>query len=186
MVASDNFGKAEAHGERGQVHMSRGEYVKARHEFDQAIQLEPNLIWVNFGRGQANGALRRFDDALEDFTRVIELAPHAANGFACRGEIYLMLGQFEEAGADFDYALGLDPNHTSAINGRNAIPRMSYDEALQLAEQFGCLEPQTVKERIAAGIMGSEAFKQSPLAQERRRLWAEDIRFGRNPRTTRR
>ena len=145
-----------------------------------AIQLDPNLVWVNFGRGEANRMLGHYVEALEDLSRVIELVPQAPEGFASRGEVYRMLGHFEEARSDFNRALELDPSNNFAIKGRDALPRMSYEEAIKLATQMGALKPQTIKEKILEPL-GSVPFSQTRLALERLDLWAKALMRGEDP-----
>lgn len=149
-----DFAMAETLGERGQAYLASGQYAAAWAEFNRAVELQPNLAWVVGGRGEANRRLGRFNEALADFERVIQILPEGADGFAMRGDTYRVLERYDEARADFNRALELNPHCALAIEGRGLLPRMTYQAALQLAEQMGALEPQTLAERAAAGVGG--------------------------------
>jgi tetratricopeptide (TPR) repeat protein len=150
MTGLGDFAKAEALAERGQTYYSGGQYAEAWAEFNHAVELQPNLGWAIYGRGEASRMLGRYIEALTDFTRAIELIPERADGYASRGETYRMLERYDEARADFNQALKLDPNYDFAIKARDKLPRMTYEEATPTSRLAG---------NIASGIRAADGGK---------------------------
>ena len=67
MTGLGGFAKAEALAERGETYYSRGQYAEAWAEFNHAVELQPNLGWAIYGRGEASRMLGRYIEALTDF-----------------------------------------------------------------------------------------------------------------------
>ena len=185
MAETSDFARAEALGDRAQSLIGQGHPAEAWGAYDQAVRLQPNLAWVIGGRGEAARLLGRFHDALADFSRVIELIPDHAAAYALRGETYRMLGRLDEARADYHRALERDPTNAIAIQWRNLPRSMTYEEAVTIAEAKGALQPQTVREKMAAALVAPDRpFAQSDLARERLHSWALAVMRGEDPRET--
>jgi tetratricopeptide (TPR) repeat protein len=136
MIEFGDSDRAEAHCERGQTYCSLHQYADAWAEFNDAVELDPNLVWAIAGRGSANRMLAPYTVALNDFNRLIELIPEVADAFVFRGCAHSGLERYDQARADFHRALVLDPSCD-----------LAKEECANLPKQMGALKPQTMKER---------------------------------------
>ncbi|MDP6130273.1 MAG: tetratricopeptide repeat protein, partial [Dehalococcoidia bacterium] len=87
-------------------------------EFDQAIQLDPQLALTYIYRGQHYLDVGEFQRAIQDFDRAIRLDPQSALAYNGRGYYYLAQDQPQRAVADFGDAIRLNPQLAEAYTGR--------------------------------------------------------------------
>lgn len=100
--------------ERGSAWLHLREPVRATHDFDAAIELDPNSASLFQLRGRAWIARGDATIAIGNLDRALELDPSLAAAYADRGLAWLMLGQLETAIANLDRALVLDPDYAPA------------------------------------------------------------------------
>lgn len=75
-------------------------YRRSLHEFDQAIQLDPNNYRAYFWRGRVYIKVNRLDEAKADFQMVIKLKPEYAEAYDNLGWLHM---QVEEYGESINY-----------------------------------------------------------------------------------
>ena len=86
-------------------------------EFNQAIQLNPDLAAAYNERGLVEGGLAKKGDAMDssldvalaDYTKAIELQPDFASAYYNLGNVMQVRGEWEDAKADFTKAIELKP-----------------------------------------------------------------------------
>ncbi len=103
--------RSEFHGIRGMIWVETGQFSKAKAEFLQVLQMDPNnpVAWNNLGN--AYRALEDFDNAKNAYRKAIELSPHYAfpqNGLAT---ILVKENKANEAIPHFEKAIELDPKY---------------------------------------------------------------------------
>jgi len=132
--------------EHGIVLAMRGEYDLAIENFNDALELNQDLIGAYMLRGRALYASvsyvystddnftgvgliigedevsaekkKTYDLAIKDFTQAIKLSPNLANAYIERGVVYLNLGDYDRALMEFNQAIRFDPNSHFAYHER--------------------------------------------------------------------
>jgi len=137
-------------------------YAAAIVDFNQVLQLNPNLVNANFNRGLAYAKLEQYRAAIEDCTQVLRLEPNNADAWNNRGNAYYKLGEYEQAIADYTQALNLNPNLQGVAHNRD-VAQGVWDEKKRLRRQ------EEEKQQLQA-----EAERQQQLqAEQKRRAEAE-------------
>lgn len=92
---------------RGIINNSRGKYIKAVDDFNQAIDLRPadNLYRYYLGRGVSHFNLMEYDQALTDFTTSIEQNDTVASAYHSRALVNYEIRDYAAAVKDFLKAL---------------------------------------------------------------------------------
>jgi tetratricopeptide (TPR) repeat protein len=110
-------------------------------EFDQAIQLDPQLALTYIYRGQHYLDVGEFQRALQDFDRAIRLNgdtcadPECAKPYFFRGLVYLDLGLYEQSVESLTQAIGLDSKLVEAFVQRGKAQAELGNEAQALLDQ---------------------------------------------------
>ena len=97
---------------KSSLQMALGDYVAARANVTQAIQLNPDpnaLFFLYYRRGDLNARLGNPNEAYEDFSKSIELQPKYEWAYLDRGMILSDNGMYQQAEADFRSALAIRP-----------------------------------------------------------------------------
>jgi len=108
----------ETYMKRGICYLERGQFNLAVIDFNEAIELEPNMPWAYFYMSWINCEIGQFDLAIADSTKAIELDPSMADAYVNRSWAYGGTGQLELAIADASKAIELDPKAVGAYRNR--------------------------------------------------------------------
>lgn len=109
-----------------------GRYEEAIADRTRAIELEPDSVASNAGRGLTYFSMGQYDQALADFNRAIELEPDTAWMLAVRGSVHRLAEQYDQALADFNRAIELDSQAPDTIALRGVTFRVTgkYEDAI--------------------------------------------------------
>ncbi len=127
--------------QRGLDKARRGDYQGALADYNQALQLDPNLATVYNNRGLARASSGDISGALADYNQAIQLNFNFAAPYNNRGLAHAQQGKFREALADYNQAIVLDPNLAETYNNRGLTRFQQgdisgavadYNQALQL------------------------------------------------------
>lgn len=104
-----NVGLGAAHGLRGTLLQSRGDFATAAAAFEQAARLDPgNAAWA-FGAGACLVRLERWPQAAEVLAILTRREPGAARAWALLGEAQLGLGRIDDAETSIKRAAAIAP-----------------------------------------------------------------------------
>jgi tetratricopeptide (TPR) repeat protein len=122
-------------------------------DFNEAIELDPQLSIAYYGRGSYYISQERYDDALAELDEAIALNPLDAMAWFSRGEVHRMQKSFPEALRDMDEAIRLDSSHETAFRGRAEVhcAQGHYAEAISDLQEALEVEPslhELVEHRI--------------------------------------
>ena len=112
---------------RGLSSSNQGNYQGAIADFDQAIELNPQLTEAYYYRGLAYSELQQYQKAIADFTAAIQNKPNWPDVYFNRAHAYYKLGEHQKAIADYDQTLKLNPQFKDAMTKRE-IAQGVWDE----------------------------------------------------------
>ena len=104
-----------------------GYYLSARHAFDTAVHVNPDLpsAWNN--RGVARVRLGDLEGAVLDYTEAMRLAPNDAEFVFNRANAYAAGGNLPAALKDYTAATTLRPDYAQAFYNRGTVRAVAGD-----------------------------------------------------------
>jgi tetratricopeptide (TPR) repeat protein len=112
------FVQASIYSDRGIAKWRLKQTNEAIADFNQSIQISPEIASVYNNRGNALMDLGRTEEAIKDFDRAIVLSPTYGAAYNNRGNAYAALGQYNDAFQSFRKAAELLPQSPVPFNGR--------------------------------------------------------------------
>jgi tetratricopeptide (TPR) repeat protein len=103
---------------RGWAYYRKGDYDRAIHDYDQAIQLKSDYAFAFNNRGLAYSAEGDYRRAIENYSAAIRLKPDYALALNNRGLAYSSQHDAEHAIQDFDEAIELRPDNAETFYNR--------------------------------------------------------------------
>jgi len=103
-------------------------------DFDQAIELDPDVPLAYLDRGLAYSLKGDPDRAIVDYDQAIELDPDDAEAYRRRGNACLDKGDLDRAIADLNRAIELDPDNPYTYNGRAMVYHLKGNLDLAIAD----------------------------------------------------
>ena len=142
---------------RGNAHLRKDEYDLAILDYDQSIQLNPNVESTLLNRGAAYAKKDEYDKAIQDLDKAIKLDPNDANAFSNRGLAYRNKGEYEKAIQDFDQAIKLDPKDIDILVRRGFAYQLKgdFDRAIHDYNQVIKMNPSDGEAFNARGTIYS-------------------------------
>lgn len=98
----------------GQDYLTRGEWVKAREEFEKVIKLNPFNIWGHIELCKIHRNEKRYNLAEKELKDVLNMAldnNQAEQAHMYLGEVYRIQGKYSFAIEEFKQALKINPNN---------------------------------------------------------------------------
>ena len=125
---------AWAYGSRGKAHLAKGDADLAIADFNEAIQLDPELALSYYRRGNVYRAKGDNDLAIADYDQAIRLDPKDAAAYSNRGVAYYGKGDNDRAIADYDAVIRLDPKDAAAYSNRGVAYNAKGDNDRAIAD----------------------------------------------------
>jgi serine/threonine protein kinase/Tfp pilus assembly protein PilF len=150
----------------GNGYASLGRLDEARHAFDMALSLRPDLGWLHFNRGLLALERRDFRGAVADFDGVLGARPDDPAALVNRALARLGLGDARGAVADLDAALSRPGTPARALFIR-ARAKASFGDAQGAArdrEAGLAREPDDVASWVARGLARLPAAPKGAIA----------------------
>ena len=124
--------RAIALGWRGEAHRLAGVYDKSLKDFDAAIAVKDDDLWLIVSRSSTLRKMGRFVDSIQDCNKAIEINPTDIKALTSRGETYLRMKRHEDALKDFNRAVNLDDKDTWSLTSRGKVYQKMrrYKEAI--------------------------------------------------------
>lgn len=101
--------------QHGQELYDKGDYVRARLQFKNALQIDPKFAPAILWLAKTEMKLENFKGAFGLLNQVLELDPNLVEARVLLGRIYLGAKKFEEAQAQIKEALQREPKNTDAL-----------------------------------------------------------------------
>jgi tetratricopeptide (TPR) repeat protein len=113
-LQAQNIERYMKYHDKGRMHILKGEYEKAVHYLDTAIQIMPYYTTMFQDRGYAYMQLKKYDQAVQDFDYVLSKKPYLNEVKLQRGMALYHLGEIYDAEADL-------------LEVRKSSPQKSYE-----------------------------------------------------------
>jgi tetratricopeptide (TPR) repeat protein len=102
---------------RGNYHYLLGKYQLAVNDYNQAIQLNSELLYCYNNRGVCLNSLGLYQEAIDSYNQAISLNQDA-DIYVNRGVSYDDLGEYNQAISDYNQAISLNQNLAEAYHNR--------------------------------------------------------------------
>jgi len=113
--------KARPRYNRGFAYFSRGDFVRARSDLDEAIRIRPNYLEAYINRGIMSYEEGSFSQALSDYDQAIKIDPAVAEVYYDRGDVFAKQDDFTQALLNYNKAIALDPDYAEAYTNRGSL-----------------------------------------------------------------
>lgn len=122
MVAcSTSEQKVETFNKRGQALMEKGDLVKARLEFQNALQINPSAVPALYGLALVAERTRDWESAYHLLVKIVEMQPSHFDAQVRLGKLLLASGQLDEALRTSTAVLAARPDSADALALRAAV-----------------------------------------------------------------
>lgn len=172
--------KVESFNKRGQALLAKGDLVKARLEFQNALQVNPSAVPSLFGLAVVAERSRDWRASYELLGKVLELQPTHLEALVKIGKLQLASGQLDKAMATSAAAYAVKADSPDALGLRAAVFLKLNEpgQAIAAARQALAVDPQHIDtlvvlatERLNAGDAdGGVAFLDRALASNERNV----------------
>ena len=121
---------------KGKDFYEKGDYVKARLELKNAIQIDPKFADAYYLLGLVSLKTGNFKDAFGSFMKTVELNPAHVDSQVQIGKLYLLDRKPDTALEKAELALKTNPSHEEALllKGQVYLAKQQSDAARQSAE----------------------------------------------------
>jgi tetratricopeptide (TPR) repeat protein len=118
---------------RGGVWMNKRQYDRAFRDFDDALRLDPGIIYAYRYRGIASACKHDYGVALKDLDEAVRLMPADNLNYILRGCICGLNGDYDRAIRELDDAIRINPKEPFAyvFRGRYQEIKGQRDKALE-------------------------------------------------------
>jgi len=99
--------KAEVLCDLGNAWSGKGEYEKAIHSYETALNIDPAMVSALIGLGDVYFEIGAYEKSVSCYDRVLLLSPADRNSYYQRGRAYRRLGMYDKALKDFHGAVSL-------------------------------------------------------------------------------
>jgi len=150
--------KVEGFNKRGLALLQKGDVVKARLEFQNALQINPSTVPALYGLAVIAERARDWQAAYDLLGKVVELAPTHVDARIKLGKLELASGQLDKALASSEAVLKLKADSADAFGLQAAVflKMNDFESAAALAKQALAKEPRHIDSLV---VLASERLK---------------------------
>ncbi len=166
---------------QGKELYQKGDYIRARLQFRNALQIDPKFAEGYLWLGKTELRLNSFQGAFGSLSKAVELKPDQIEAQVLLGQMFLMMRKLDEAEAKANLVLKKEPENAEGLllAASLAMVRDQNQKALDLLGSVRRLKPQEInayllqslvevkqKEPEAAAKTLEEGLKANPKAIE--------------------
>ena len=135
--------RAQSYYEHGMQYVEQKDYVKARIELKNALQIKPDLAAAWKALADMDERDRNFQALAGDLRKLVELDPKDISAKLRLGRLFLLAGAFDNALKTANEAADLEPQNTSVLSLKAAVlfKLKDTDGAVRTAEQALAIDP---------------------------------------------
>jgi tetratricopeptide (TPR) repeat protein len=143
----------------GQALYQQGDYVRARLQFQNALQIDPKFTTAYLWLGKTELKLRNPRGAYGALNQAVELNPNLTEAQILLGELFLMAKQLDQAKEKAALALKQEPKNTNALllSASLAMAQSQPQKALEVLAEVRRLDPGKISAYLMeASILAKE------------------------------
>ncbi|MGB6873762.1 MAG: tetratricopeptide repeat protein [Dehalococcoidia bacterium] len=144
------------------IFIIRGKREFEAHEFNKAIELNPDNADAYYKRGDAYSEIGDYDKAIADYNEAIELNPSDALAYFNRGYAYGEIGDYEKAIVDYSKAIELNPSDALAYYNRGLDYHNKGEVLKAVSDLEKCIGLSTDRELTKAARQALHKIENSP------------------------
>lgn len=152
----------------GQALYQQGDYVRARLQFQNALQIDPKFAAAFLWKGKTELKLQNPRGAYGALHEAVELNPKLTEAQILLGDLFLMAKQLDKAKEKAELALLQEPNNTDAL-------LLSASLAMAQSQPQKALEVLASVRRLDPGKISAYLLEASILAKEQKLAGAAAI-----------
>jgi tetratricopeptide (TPR) repeat protein len=99
----------------GKASFAKGDYITARLQFKNALQLDPEMAEGHLWLGKTELHLNNPRGAFGSLSKAVQLNPNLLEGQIILGNLFLLGRKVDDAGAKADFVLAKEPNNPDAL-----------------------------------------------------------------------
>ncbi len=138
----------------GDTQHKAGHYEEALFAYEQALQIDENLVSAWAGKGEALRGCKLFEEARAAFERAIWLDSENASLYVRKGDALNDVKNYTEALAAYEKAIELDSNHMWAWQNKALVLVRLAQRTPEKAELFNHLAQQAFEKARQLGYRG--------------------------------
>ncbi len=123
--------RAEAFTTLGIAYFKKGDYEKARENYDKALQVNPSLVYTHNEMGKLYMSLGRENEAIDEFLYAIQGYKYYDEAYFNLGLAYLKKGETFNACASFRKVIEVAPNSLLALNANSYLNTVCRDSNIR-------------------------------------------------------
>jgi tetratricopeptide (TPR) repeat protein len=139
-------GKRDKFLAQGKVLYQKGDFIRARLQFRNALQIDPKFAEGYLWLGKSELKMNGFQGAFGSLSKAVELKPDQIEAQVLLGQLFLMMRKLDEAEAKADLVLKKEPENSEGLllAASLAIARDQNQKALELLARVQRLKPQEI------------------------------------------
>jgi tetratricopeptide (TPR) repeat protein len=147
---------------KGQALYEKGDYVKARLEFKNAIQIDPKFAEAYYMLGMVQLKQGDLKPAFGRFSKAAELSPDHLNSHLQIGKLFLVMKEPEKAMEKAELILEKDPKNEEALILKGSV-LLAQKETNKTITLFNGLMEKGIKRPDVCIMLGSAYFQQKDI-----------------------
>jgi tetratricopeptide (TPR) repeat protein len=143
----------------GEALYQQGDYIRARLQFQNALQIDPKFAAAYLWNGKTELNLQNPRGAYGALNQAVELNPNLTEAQILLGDLFLMAKQLDKAKEKAEIALKQEPNNTDALllSASLALAQSQPQKALEVLAEVRRLDPGKIAAYLLeASILGKE------------------------------
>ena len=158
----------------GKDFYQKGDYVRARLQFQNALQIDPKFAAALLWQAKTDLNLKNPRGAFGALNRAVDLDPHLTEAQILLGEIFLVAKQLDKSQEKTDIALKQDPKNIEALmlSASLAVAQGQPKRALETVVEVRRLNPQ----KISAYLLASAILMREKKPDEAAAILEEGIK----------
>ncbi len=130
----------------GKEYYEKGDYIKARLQFKNALQIDPKFAEATLWIGKVELKLGNFRGAYGALSQAVQLKPELIEGQIILGQLLLLAKQLDQAEEKAKLVLDREPQNPEALmlSGALAQGRDQPDKALEIFAKVSSLKPDLI------------------------------------------
>lgn len=146
--------EAAAWNARGTFYHEKGDTIRALHDYNMAIAMDPTFYWAYNSRAKIYSRLGQLDEALRDFLLITRVDPWFTEAFTNLGAVYGLKGQYQLSLTALNRAHRLKPSDPDVLLNRGVtfFHLNDYENCIRDLNSYLHLRPDNAEVINTVGV----------------------------------